>query len=41
MSDMSSSEKPEVCWPRRRGSTTVWVAVCRGEEGEPGQRGGP
>jgi hypothetical protein len=27
MSAMSSSEKPEVCWPNRLGSTTVCVAV--------------
>lgn len=27
MSEMSSSEKPEFCWPNRRGSTTVCVAA--------------
>jgi hypothetical protein len=27
MSAMSSSEKPEVCWPNRLGSTTVCVAI--------------
>lgn len=28
MSDMSSSEKPEGCWPNRSASTTVCVAMC-------------
>jgi hypothetical protein len=27
MSDMSSSEKPEFCWPIRLGSSAFWVAV--------------
>jgi hypothetical protein len=38
MSAMSSSEKPEVCWPNRLGSTTVCVAVRRG--GLAKERGG-
>lgn len=35
MSEMSSSEKPEFCFPTRRGSRTFWVAV--GGLGQPGQ----
>ena len=27
MSEMSSSEKPEFCWPNRLGSTTFCVAA--------------
>lgn len=29
MSETSSSEKPEFCWPSRRGSRTFWVAVAK------------
>ena len=40
MSETSSSEKPEFCWPSRRGSTTVCVAAeTHGQEhGHDGTR---
>lgn len=31
MSETSSSEKPEVCWPSRSASTTVCVAVRKSQ----------
>lgn len=31
MSETSSSEKPEVCWPSRSASMTVCVAVRRSQ----------
>lgn len=41
ISDTSSSEKPEFCWPSRRGSTMVCVAAeTHGQEHGHDRTGG-